>query len=112
MKKIIQKKRKMKENYDKKRKMEKDFDEECDEFILDGFFLCSSVEEKKRVENTKLEMRRNVNSFFSIFSIIFSLEIIEFFLSEINKNLIKKKTVLVKIEEINLFSEKLIEMSF
>ena len=78
---------------EKKRKVEIfNIDDGCEEFLMGGNFLCSSIKEKRCILPTKIK-KNNFNSIFSIysfFSLIFTSEIFEFLMKEINENFQRK----------------------
>ena len=77
----------------KKIKKDKTFEDECDEFLMEGNFLCSSLKEKRSILFSEIKIKKNINSFFSFFSFIFTFEILNFLIDEININFFKKNKI-------------------
>ena len=87
---ISEKNDKVPENIeDKKRKIDIfNIDDGSEEFLLENNFLCSSVKEKRCISFSKFK-NNNIDSIFSVysfFSLIFSFEILNFLIKEINEN--------------------------
>ena len=77
----------------KRKKVDKCFEDECDEFVLSGNFLCSEVQPKRCILFSEINIKKNINSFFTFFSLIFSYEILDFIIKEINDNFLRKNKI-------------------